>query len=308
VGVNCPFGNECPSLFSCRTTGEHCDPNQCGGQPETCKLDVDACYARTNCTYGKCPDGTACTVSSCSAQDCTADLRCISQGAGDADAYCTKNDCADDADCPGGFYCGVTRDPHELCNSTPKKGNNAACGRVPANTPCIDPATLGQGNTMFEGPVCIMRKACLARKDCDPCTTDLDCAGITNHCVTMDNETQKRCARECATSADCGDQAICVAVDPNDVNSSRVCKHKFGACVGAGKFCEPCLNDTDCGPVTGTGACYEYDGGQRGCFTPCETSADCPPSPSKIVGVCNLDDPNALLYKHCVPEGTNRCW
>lgn len=307
VGLKCPFGNECPNVFSCRTTGERCDPNQCGGQPETCKLDADACYARANCTYGKCPDGSACTVFSCGAQDCTAELVCISKGTGDADAYCTKNDCTDDADCPGGFYCGVTRDPHELCNSTPQKGDNAFCGQVPANTACVDPAALGQGNTMFEGQLCILRKACLARKDCDPCTTDLDCAGVANHCVTMDKESQKRCARECATSADCGDAAICVAIDPNDVNSNRVCKHKFGACVGAGKFCEPCLNDTDCGPVTGTSACYEYDGGQRGCFTPCETNADCPPAPSKNTGVC-LDDPTALLYKHCVPEGNNRCW
>lgn len=307
VGIGCPEGGECADQFSCRTTGERCSPTQCGGVPDACKLDEDACYVRANCAIGKCPDGSACTVFSCSPQECTAELRCMSKGDGDADAYCTKNDCEDDADCPGGFYCGIARDPHELCDSSPKKGNNAFCGQVPINTPCIDPMSLGKGNTMIEGPLCILRKACLLREECDPCTVDLDCSGIANHCVTMTGETQKRCARECTTSKDCGDEYACTALDEANPTGVRVCKHKFGACVGTGKFCEPCLNDTDCGPVTGTAACYEYVGGQRGCFTPCESNADCPPSPSGIVGVCYLDM-DSLFYKHCLPEGNNRCW
>lgn len=308
VGFSCPFGNECANAISCRTTGEKCDLAQCDGQPDTCQIDTEACYARANCNIGKCPDGKPCMFFSCALQDCTAELVCASNGVGDTEAYCTKNDCNDDADCPGGFYCGLTHDPHELCNSSPTKGNNDFCGRVPANTPCIDPGSLGQGNTMVEGQLCILRKACIRRKDCDPCTTDLDCADVANHCVTMPKESQKRCARECLTSSDCGDEYACVALDPNDMNSTLVCKHKFGACIGSGKFCDPCRNDADCGPVTGTSACYEYDGGQRGCSTPCETNADCPLSPSNIAGVCYLDDPTGPLYKHCILEGTSRCW
>lgn len=308
VGVPCANGDECAQLFSCRTTGERCDPMQCGGAADACTLDAEACYAKANCRIGKCPDGSACTVFSCSPQDCTAELTCVTKGTGDADAYCTKNDCADDADCPGGFYCGVKHESFELCGSSPKKGNNAFCGEAPLGSMCIDPTSLGQGNTMFEGSLCILRKACILRKDCDPCTTDLDCSDLANHCVTMSGESQKRCARECVTAQDCADGYNCSALDENDQSKGRVCKHKFGACVGTGKFCEPCVNDLDCGPVTGTSACYEYNGGQRGCFTPCETNADCPPSPSGNAGVCYLDKPDSLFYKHCVPEGNNRCW
>ena len=303
VGLECPFGDECDSLFSCKTTGEKCDPNQCGGAADTCKLDTEACYARANCNIGKCPDESACTVFSCSPQECTAELRCISKGEGDADAYCTRNDCEDDAGCPGGFYCGVARDPHELCDSSPEKGNNGFCGQVPTGTACIDASTFGQGNTLFEGQLCLLRKTCLLRTDCAPCSTDMDCLGIANRCVTMPGEAQKRCARQCITSKECpGDAYACTAIDSADPSKGRVCKHKFGACTGTGKFCEPCQNDTECG----TGACYGFDGEQRGCFSACETNADCPTTPGGAPGVCLLD-PNSLFNKHCVPDGA-RCY
>ncbi len=307
VGSKCPFGTECDALYACKTTGEKCDPAQCGGAVDQCKPDAEACYAKANCNIGKCPDGSACTVFSCAATDCTADLRCITKGDGDTAAYCTKSDCEEDADCPGGFYCGIARDPHELCGSMPKKGNNGFCGRVDATEACIDGATIGQGNTLVEGQLCLLRKTCLQRKDCAPCNTDMDCTGLANRCVTMPNETQKRCARDCITSKECpGDAYSCELIDDTKPDLGRACKHKSGACTGAGKFCDPCQNDTECGPLTGTGACYEFDGEQRGCFTACQTDADCPTTPGGAPGTCLLD-PMSLFDKHCVPNGA-RCY
>jgi hypothetical protein len=299
IGVKCPFEDECAGLFSCSTTGEHCNPTQCGGAADACKLDQEACYAKANCNTGKCPDGSACVVFSCTTQECTANLACITKGEGDADAYCTKNDCQADADCPGGYYCGVTRDPRELCNSMPQKGNNNLCGKVSINTPCVPASDLGNGNTLFEGQGCILRKTCLKRNECTACDTDLDCAdGIANHCITMPNEAKKRCARECGSNADCGSDFAC-----QDVGGINMCVHKFGACAGSGNFCEPCVDDTDCGPLTGTSVCFTHNDGQRGCGdisfpTMCTTDADCPKSPSGLNAYC-VNDPSSTLYQRC---------
>jgi len=301
VGYKCPFGDECGNYHSCSTTGEHCDPAQCGGAADSCKLDEVACYARANCNIGKCPDGTPCTVFSCSPQECVANLTCITKGDADADAYCSKNDCQSDADCAGGYYCGVTRDPRELCNSMPQKGNNNICGRVSINTPCIATSDLGNGNTLFEGQDCVLRKTCLKRNECAPCETDLDCSqGIANHCITMPMEAQKRCAKSCAMDEDCGRDFACQAVG----DAGTVCVHRFGACEGSGKFCEPCLDDTDCGPLTGTSVCFTHNDGQRGCGDisypdTCMSDADCPTSPSGKHAYCVLSDPTDALYQHC---------
>lgn len=300
IGFKCPFGNECASVVSCSTTGERCDAAQCGGVPDACKLDEQACYAKANCNVGKCPDGSACTVFSCSAQECVANLTCITKGDADADAYCTQNGCQADADCPGGYYCGASRDPREICNSMPKKGNSNLCGKVSINTPCVPASDLGNGNTLFEGPGCILQKTCLKRNECAPCDADLDCSqGIANHCITMPMEAQKRCAKACNANSDCGRDFAC----QDSGTAGKVCVHKFGACEGTGKFCEPCLDDTSCGPVTGTSVCFTHNDGQRGCGdiafpTMCMTSADCPKSPGGEPAFC-IDDPASPLYQRC---------
>ena len=289
MGFKCPFGEECAGVYSCSTTGERCDTSQCGSAPKTCTLDQDACGAKANCNIGKCPDGSACTVFSCTAQECAAKnySTCISKGDADADAYCTENDCQADLDCPGGYYCGVSRDSRELCNSMPQKGNNNLCGKVSINTPCVPASDLGNGNTLFEGQGCILRKTCLKRNECAPCDTDVDCSqGIANHCITMAKESQKRCVKSCNVDTDCGRDFAC---QPSG-DAGNVCVHRFGACEGTGKFCEPCLDDTDCGPITGTSVCFTHNDGQRGCGdisfpTMCVTSADCP---NRQWGTCFL--------------------
>jgi len=307
IGTKCPFGDECATVFSCSTTGAYCDPThlaqlaqQCGGDGSKCVRDAATCYAQTNCTIGKCPDGNACTVMPCQAAECTANLSCVTKGDADADAYCSKNDCQADADCPGGYYCGVTRDPRELCDSMPPKGNSNFCGKVSINTPCVPTSDLGNGNTLFEGQGCILQKTCLKRNECAPCEADIDCSqGIANHCITMPMEAQKRCAKACNVDADCGRDFAC----QDSVSAGKVCVHRFGACEGTGKFCEPCLDDTDCGPITGTSVCFTHNDGQRGCGdisfpTKCVTSADCPKSPSGEPAFC-VDDPGSDIYQRC---------
>jgi hypothetical protein len=303
TGSSCFFGNECGLIASCKGTGTPCDLSQCGGVPDACKLDTEYCGVRANCLVGKCPDGSACTALTCKPDECETPLVCLTSGEGDADAYCSKHDCTTDADCGGGYYCGVTRDPHELCGSAdPKKGDNGVCGETVEE--CINSATFGEGNSFFEGQLCILRKTCMKREECAPCETDLDCSqGGDMSCITMPNESQKRCARPCGDDKDCGRDFACQPADANDPAKGNVCVHRFGACVGSGKFCEPCLDDTHCGPLDGRSVCLTASDGQHGCAdlsfpVMCTKDDDCPTSPSGKHAVCVLDA-GSNIYQRC---------
>ncbi len=84
---------------------------------------------------------------------------------------------------------------------------------------------------------------------------------------------------------------------------------RFGACVGTGKFCEPCLDDTDCGGPDSKMACISAGiADEKGCFDlsfpdTCTTDNDCPKSPSGKSGEC-LDEGDGLapgddVYHRC---------
>src|SRR5262249_17861723 len=134
IGASCPF-QSCDGVTSC-PDGKFCDFTQCGG--DTCVKDDAACGNDPTCIKGLCADKTRCFPSQCSQADCQSRLVCRSAGDADADAYCTLPDCKDDSACPSGFYCGIVRDPHQVCGVMPQKGNNTFCGKTA--DPCIDPA------------------------------------------------------------------------------------------------------------------------------------------------------------------------
>lgn len=322
IGIKCYFGNECETRGLC-PDGKACDLGQCGGNPEACVKDEAACGEATNCSTGKCPDSTPCTVNPCAAAQC-APMTCITTAVGDADAYCTKQDCTADEQCPGGYYCGVTRDPHEVCGSSnPTKGNNTLCGET--DEPCIAPADLapasGQlakdGTTRFEGSLCILRRTCLKRNECAPCAADLDCSQFADSkCVDVGDGT-KGCARSCNPAnadKDCGLDYECV---------EGACKPRFKACKGAGNFCEPCRNDTDCGDASTTKVCRELSGGQRVCFdesfpdactvddpnNPYKADTECPKAPGGKNGTCvELNSGTACYLPYNTVKDKYSCW
>lgn len=311
-GVSCPFGVECGGLKSCPSTGTPCYLDQCGGNPAACTPDVDFCRDRANCLAGKCPDKTPCTVLTCKPEECVAPLSCLTSGEGDVNSYCTKQDCASDADCAGGYYCGVTRDPHGICNSmNPAKGDNGICGKT--NEACIDRATIGATDSTFEGQLCILRKTCVKRETCSPCESDVDCSQLPNNvCIALANDSTKRCAPTCTKSADCGPSFECLPVDAAAPDGPRACHHRFGACVGTGKYCEPCTNDTDCGPLTGTSVCLELSDGSRNCLdltydsVTCTSDADCPASPSGKHAQCDTASGTCTAFP--ASSGKASCW
>lgn len=284
VGLKCPFGNECQGFLSCPQNGVRCDLQQCDGKPETCTIDQDYCAGRAGCTVGKCPNGAACTVLQCKKEECTAPLSCLTKGEGDADAFCTKQDCNADSDCPGGYWCGVTRDPRTVCNSmVPQDVHDAICGS--SADACVNAADLGKTDSTFLGQYCILRKTCLKRAECAPCESDLDCSQEPGmHCVAVPGEAmKKRCTRECKADKDCGAAYDCTPIDPNALDKGSTCVPRQGACTGTGKTCEPCVNDTDCGPLDGASYCASFSDGSRGCVNradvvgaACTKDDDCP--------------------------------
>ena len=295
VGTSCPYNTECAAVTAC-PDGKSCDYTQCGGA--ACTKDAAACGMDESCRIGTCPDASACVVPACAMAECLP-LTCRTNGVGDALAYCTKRDCADDSQCPGGYTCDVTRDPHTICGLMPEKGNNTACGKTAE--PCIDPADFGKnGNTYFEGSVCLLRKECIRRDQCSACASDLDCTIAGQTCVKSGEGTH--CLRTCSKTSDCPDATACVAGS---------CQPLYmGGCEGKGEFCAPCINDEDCGTKGSSLLCAEVNDltGQKGCFdnsfpTACLVDLDCPLSPGNRHGHClNENDgltPTDTVYHKC---------
>jgi hypothetical protein len=245
LGANCFFGNECDAWTVC-PDGTACGNSVCGGQA---------------CTDGLCPDGSACTPPSCEPALCRSP-RCLGAVPDAPDqspsgsSYCTQNDCTADADCAPGMYCGLTRDFHKICGRT---GIELA-----TEDPCIDPEDFdADGATYQEGPVSLLRNTCLFRRQCSPCETDLDCSGVLGQ-VCGDIGGESRCVATCVADVDCERDAACLE-DPAHPGV-LVCTPRFGSCAGEGEFCEPCLNDLDCGDADTSQICYPLAGNQRGCF------------------------------------------
>ena len=307
TGIACPFKVECANWLACPDDGT-CFASQCAGDPGACVQDADVCKDDASCVVGKCPDGSGCRVNC--AVDCKPWLECQTKGEGDAEAYCTKRDCATDDDCIGGYYCGIIRDPHEVCATDPPKGDNSFCGET--TEPCLPPGA--NGTSLFEGSLCMLRRSCLKRDQSVPCATDLDCSQIEGQkCVAFGGET--RCARTCAQNTDCLLDATC------DLGLGA-CVPKFGKWItDGGKFCEPCKNDEDCGGAGTSWTCFDLFGGMGGCFDQsfpdtCTTDADCPKAPGGKAGTC-LDEEEGLapgdsVYHRCyVPinnDGKSTCW
>ncbi|NUP08068.1 MAG: hypothetical protein HOW73_18635 [Polyangiaceae bacterium] len=289
VGNQCVL--VCDSHLDCRLDGtQSCLPaveDDTGADITTCQDAGQAVGAGLPCPFGA---------------ECAEGFECVSAGAGDAEAYCVNRDCTADDECSAGFYCGIIRDPHGVCDTNPPKGDNTFCGTT--TDPCIDVDDTGvatDGSTRFEGSSCMLRRSCLKRDQGAPCATDLDCSRVENQiCTTYAGES--RCSRTCGNDDDCTPDNHCDA-------TTGACVPRFEAWVSStGGFCEPCFTDEDCGDETTTKACVETFGGARACLDRalpdvCNTSADCPASPSGKHGYC-LDENLGVssgdpVFHHC---------
>jgi hypothetical protein len=286
-GKKCPLGTECAAFSSC-AGGEPCE-GSCTDDPlDVCTRDAYACRGVADCKLGRCAQSQrpcrlepACDDAACKP------LECVTSGEGDANAYCTRFDCDDDADCPGGYRCGLRRDPHAVCGSSPQKGDNAFCGLTDED--CIDPAAPPAGGLYVEGPDCLLRRACLIRTECSSCETDLDCSRSEGLVCALQDDGTRGCGKRCEEDADCENG------DYRCDTQQKACVHRFGACKGSGAFCEPCVDDVDCGPDAScvAGACLDVPF-QIGCTT----DDECPVAPNGKHGHC-IDDPTSMANQTC---------
>jgi hypothetical protein len=118
---------------------------------------------------------------------------------------------------------------------------------------------------------------CLRRGFCDPCTIDDDCPAELHACVPTADGSARYCTKPCAAQDDCGGATgtflACAPSSDSLGAGGTYCLHRFGACVGAGHVCDPCLGNADCG--AGTACVTNALTGERMCTKSCFTDADC---------------------------------
>jgi hypothetical protein len=228
--------------------------------------------------------------------------------AGVADAAPTTEFCDIDNSCPVGFLCAFTRDPHQVCGQEPPDPD--LCGST--DEACIPPEDFGEdGATYIEGQVCLMRRGCIPRTQCQPCADDDDCDQLDGaaRCVSIGGE--MRCSRECQGEEGCAHGEQC---------TDDQCLPRYGACEDTGGYCQPCQDDFDC-TVGDRPACVDLVDGERACLdldfaAECVIDEDCPLAPSGLNGEC-MDEEDGVdagqpSYQRCyapMVEGTGyTCW
>jgi hypothetical protein len=166
----------------------------------------------------------------CPNDECDPARDFVCVGAGVADTESyCSTDCEGDDDCPTGFYCDVVQ------------------------------SRTGQDKTL-----------CVPRGFCAPCESDTDCLGVPGGVCAQDASGERRCTTLCdpeRNSCPWGAATECRVTD--DRLGVPTCQHRFGACLGEGLGCEPCVRDTDC-PL---GYCLtSLYSGERWCI---DQSVDC---------------------------------
>lgn len=193
---------------------------------------------------------------------------CYGRSPTDAQAYCTRFDCVDDADCPGGWTCGSI-------NASPN----------------VESTDREFFSTM---------KVCRRREYCAPCSTDLDCPktedGSTQYCVTDATGEGRYCTRECTRDANCALDAVCAEND--EVDGAKLCRPRSGVCRGDGSLCAPCGSDADCAENS---VCVEADySTERFCSEAVSACSKCPKNLDGIKISCLAEESAATPKNHCV--------
>src|ERR1041385_896263 len=211
--VTCSGPGQCISAGSCTGTVKDVE----GNDVRVCHKDS---FPRAPGQFGShCPHvpGTP---------DCDAanDFTCIGTK-GDIDAYCTKNFCGGDGDCPTGFFCATVQVTARPCDAT--------CG-FPSPTPgtCVASSDIGVGKHYQCGavPHSLVTTQCLHRQFCAPCKADADCLAVRHQVCAKDASGEKICTVLCddnINSCPWGTAASCHTTD--DALGAPTCSHRFGS-------------------------------------------------------------------------------
>ncbi|MGC4089691.1 MAG: hypothetical protein QM756_17745 [Polyangiaceae bacterium] len=216
---------QCSSHFDCAPVGT------CESLPQGtfCKVSTPA---KAGQYYTRCPFGDA---------DCdTANgFSCAGSGAADLEAFCTA-DCKGQSDCPDGYRCGAI-------GATPCADQCGVVGQQ--TTTCVQAADIGAGKRyQCAEPFGLIRRVCVRNGFCTACEKDEDCLTVAGQICAKDKGGNKICTTPCdpsVPSCPWGDATECGVWDSE--RGIPTCAHRFGACKGTGKGCEPCVDTGDCG-------------------------------------------------------------
>jgi hypothetical protein len=248
--------------------------------PDACPDGVvvgGTCEGR--CDPAECLPGNTCVDNRCTLEctshlDCGAGKACFAAGADDGSAVQICRVAEAITPCPNGDECGAPL----VCMSAGPGDALAYCTKIDCTADAECAPGLWCGARTTGGA---LQRLCLKRAPCAPCATDLDCSlELGMRCASLGDA--HVCARTCGDGDDCRTFEACEA---------GACVPRFGACSGSGAFCEPCVDERDCGDLGDTVRCGSQPSGERACFDTsmpdtCTTSDDCPASPSGLHGVC----------------------
>ena len=292
-GESCVSGTcrlVCTSHFDCQGFGECTSGTDSDGNTgHYCELGKTQ---KPGQFYTHCPSATDADCDSASG------FFCISAGADDLDAYCSQ-DCTDDSTCAPGYACTpLTRIP---CT------DNCGVKGDPKDRTCIPDDQIGVGKPYQCGKRGATRTACRTRKFCSTCETDADCLAASDQVCAKDQSGIKTCTQLCDLkhpSCPWGNAATCGVWD-DSLGGAATCAHRFGACVGTGKSCEPCVKDADCGAngvcnsssFTGERWCVDLSVtcscGEEAASTGLCSGGGCPKSPSGLSMLCVDSTPSS---------------
>jgi hypothetical protein len=304
-------GPTCHEVCTAQTCpfGWYCNDGMLSGQP------ADWCVQGTTpLTAAPGQWGTPCSAAGGETNPAcdTADgFYCYGLSPTDANAFCTIFHCAQDSDCPGGWWCetvdvepslktanrtfGQTQSvckPRDYCSTCrmdhdcplAADGTQQHCAQAPgasgdeagaAGSYCT-PQCASNANCPLDA-TCVTQWPVCTPAQGPPCHSDDDCPpadGTYQHCDAG------TCTPECGSNSDCtGTEQTCTRL--------ATCQPRAGTCLGAGGFCSPCRSDADC---TDHGYCLYADySTERYCSVPV-ARGQCPPSTTAGV---ELDSPTA---------------
>lgn len=287
-GFTCVDGQcrvACSSHFDCAPVGS------CESTPQGmfCKAGAPA---KRGQYYARCPYGDS---------DCDGanGFHCVGAGVADLDAFCTAS-CTGADDCPSGYRCGAT-------NATPCESACNVAGQQVAG--CVPPSEIGSGRAYeCAQPFGLIRRVCVRNTFCTPCESDEDCLAVAGQICAKDKSGAKICTTPCTPGvASCPWGAAVECGIWDEERGVPTCAHRFGACRGTGKGCEPCVESADCGK---NGYCTRLNfTGERYCVDlslacSCGDDADrsgaceghgCPLSPGGLTMTCAA----TTLGEHC---------
>ncbi len=259
--LTCSKQTDCPFNYHCMPGGPatgYCVQDRTS-YPPTVKGEAAAAA----------PWGVACDptkgIGSNSDCDSADNFWCYGISPTDANAYCTQEQCNDDGDCPGGWWCATINDTPNV--QTARRTDFAPPGQAEATYK----ASVAAQNPSVLTTVCMPRVYNLKPGTyCAPCKTDLDCPlneSTPQHCVSADANggAELVCAVECTDSATqqpsdklCPEDYACQ--DPG--SGTPVCVPRAKTCIvqkgTTAAMCSPCHSDADCDPASGFCVIADY--------------------------------------------------